>query len=368
MIKNAIKIAFEKLGIIVKRKRSTHFRVVESEEAPSVKAETINEIMGFFDFVPPFYFEDTRDELKIAGAWKSHLLERRATQIKLIENKDHAGYASLLEKLLQNELISGQWSVAYFDSKLIGKAPPEQFIANFELYNNLTGLNDLSLLDDGNFGGKWGVRVNDSVVTVVDPYKGINAFNAANYLNAAASNRKAHLDFGSGIGSDVIKVSKLVNSPTRFILVDIPLNLTTAYAYISNNVAHCCQLIREKQELDEVSSREFDQHEFIFVPSLYVEELADKIDSIDLMYNHGSFSEMDFNTIKFYMDTLLADGPVNALLEINSNTPMENTGGHIEVVSSRFPIPPQFKLVTRTPSINVEFGHRYVQSLYVKRF
>jgi len=75
---------------------------------------------------------------------------------------------------------------------------------------------------------------------------------------------------------------------------------------------------------------------------------------------------MDFHTVKFYMDTLLANGPVRAVLEINSNSAIDNAG-FIEVMSSNFPIPPEFKLVCRTPTVNIEFGNRYMQSLYIKK-
>ena len=84
------------------------------------------------------------------------------------------------------------------------------------------------------------------------------------------------------------------------------------------------------------------------------------------MYNHGSFSEMDYSTISFYLKTLLKNGPVKAIFEINSNKDVENTGGHTEIKSSLFPIPKSFKLIKRNQSFNSYFDHRYLESLYVK--
>lgn len=249
----------------------------------------------------------------------------------------------------------------------MNKAAPEEFLANLKLYENLTGDEDYGSLIDGNFGSRWGVEIGDKTLFLPDPYKGINAFNVANYLNSLSVEKNVYLDLGSGIGSDAIKVSKMVDRPTRFLLCDIPLNLTTAYAYVSANVSYKCSLISSAIQLRDRLECDFSEHEFIFIPSIFVEDMAKGITSIDLMYNRGSFSEMDYGTVKFYIDVLLARGPVKALFEINSNIKNMNTSSHIEVPSSEFPLPENFKLIYRLPSVNIEFRHRYVQSLYEKR-
>jgi hypothetical protein len=212
-----------------------------------------------------------------------------------------------------------------------------------------------------------GACVDGNHLTFFDPYKGVNAFNIANILNSSGKSVNVLLDLGPGIGSDAINVSKLVNSPTLFILMDIPLNLTTAFAYVSMNTGYDCDLIDSEDELSESLVNAINDHKFIFVLTKFVEVVANQIETVDLLFNHGSFSEMDQHTVSFYLDTLLAKGPVVSMFEINSNSAIENTGGHIEVPSSQFKIPPNFDLIMRVPTINNEFGHGYVQSFYRRR-
>lgn len=364
MIKEVATTVLDYLGFRVTRKIPSNHKI--SKEVPSreIDRKIVDEIFNFFDLIPPFYDSSVRDELKISGAWGQDLKERRKNQLDLLKSRNSEGYAVLLDSLLTNELVSGQWSISYFEQKLLNKKAPEHFLANLKLYENLTGDTDYGSLIDGDFGGRWGVKIGNRTLLLVDPYKGINAFNAANYLNSLAVKKNIYLDFGSGIGSDCIKVSKMVARPTRFLLCDIPLNLTTAFAYVSANVKYQCHLVSSTEQLQETLKSNFSEHEFIFVPSIFVEELAKQLVSIDLMYNHGSFSEMDYDTVKFYIDVLLTKGPVKALFEINSNTRALNKSSHIEVPSSEFPLPETFQLIYKLPSVNIEFRHRYVQSLY----
>ena len=171
------------------------------------------------------------------------------------------------------------------------------------------------------------------------------------------------MDIGSGYGSDVIKTSKLSIKPTRTILFDIPLNLTTAYAYISMNTNKKCFLISSKSDLEILKDDNFSEDHFIFIPTIFAEELSSIKPNIKLIFNHGSFSEMDFKTVKFYLDTLL-NNHVKYLYEINSNDTQLNTGNHIEVTSSTFPLPNEYKLLKR--SITTIPYHRYLESLYVR--
>ena len=360
-----IKELFSKFNIDIKKIPQTNLVIESCEKNISVNQKVVEDILKFFKRIPPFYYEDTRKELKIGGAWKKDLLERRKEQLKLINNLDGDGYSKLLENMFKNELITGLWAISYYDKKLIGKKAPNQFISNLKKFKNLTNL-DETFLNDGDFGSKWGVKIKDQFVNFVDPYKGVNTFNISNYLNGQNLKKNIFIDFGSGFGSDTVKLTKLLKSPTRFYLIDIPLNLTTAYAYISHNSKFKTTLISDISDLEIEINKDFKDHEVVFVPSIFVKELSSKLKKVDLMYNHGSFSEMDYETIEFYLDTLMKYGPVKALFEINSNEEKENCGNHIEIPSSTFPIPKEFKLIFRAPTINDVFGHRYMQSLYIK--
>ena len=236
MFKDFIKKILEILGYKIVRQtiRSNVYIVKQSDNLRSVSPEIVNSIFKFFDKVPPFYSNDIRKELKISGAWRQDLKSRRKKQIKYLLEKDLENYSHLLENMLRNELVFGLWDIDYYSDKIIGKKAPEQIIKNLETFSFVTGL-DIKILDDGNFGNKWGIKIDNKIITYLDTFRGITAYNVANYLNAKTKKKLNYIDLGSGIGSDVIKVEKLIKYPTRILLIDIPLNLTTAFAYVSMN-------------------------------------------------------------------------------------------------------------------------------------
>jgi hypothetical protein len=107
-----------------------------------------------------------------------------------------------------------------------------------------------------------------------------------------------------------------------------------------------------------------EQAEVLFAPSLFVGELEGR--PITVLHNSGSFSEMDLDTIEFYLQKLI--GPETAFfLETNSDLDVANTGGHVEVRSSRFPVPRTHRRIYHGPVWSTPGGHRYVFNLYVNR-
>ena len=365
MIKSLIKKILQIFGYKIIRQsiKGNIYYVEESYNLKSVSPEIVNSIFKFFAKVPPFYSNNITKELRISGAWRQDLELRRKKQIKYLLEKDLKSYSHLLDNMLRNELVYGLWDIEYYSHKIIGKKVPDKVIKNIEIFSLVTGL-DIKILDDGNFGNKWGIKIDNKIITYSDTFKGVSAYNIANYLNAKNKKKLTYIDLGSGIGSDVIKVEKLIKSPTRILLIDIPLNLTTAFAYVSMNTGKKCVLIESEEDLEFYLKKDFTDNEFLFIPSIFVGKIAKTLDEIDLMFNSGSFSEMDYDTIRFYMDNLMRNGPVQALFEINSNKSFINTSEHNEVLSNSFPIPENFKLIKRNNSIDSE--DRYIENLYVK--
>jgi len=372
-MKKLLKSLLHKFNIEIKKlPYKSDLLIEESNHLPSIDESIVNEIFDFFNVIEPFYSEDIRPELKIAGAWRKDFETRRTNQLNFIRTQDKEGYSNLIKSMMRNELIAGQWGIGYYDKKILNTTAPNEFLDNLKQYSNLTNHN-LDVLDDGPFGGKWGVKVGNQLVTFRDPYKGVNAFNAAKILNFICEGEggATYLDLGSGFGSDAIKVEKFSELPVRIILMDLPLNLTTAFAYVSMNAGKKCVLISNADQLQEHLISNFSESEFIFIPTSLVEDFSKLGIKVDLMYNHGSFSEMDFDTISYYIKCLL-NGTVKALFEVNSNAStldgnlsdnLLNYGGHVEVPSSKFPIPTNYKLVKSSLSINSY--NRYVENLYI---
>lgn len=344
------------------KKHKIEDKISDPQNYVKVREIIVEDIFNFFDKVHPFYGNNVREELMIGGAWKEDLLERRPNQLKAIKEKDKDMYSKLLENMFRNEMISGMFSISYYDENLIGNSFPEEFEYNLFLFKYITNM-DTDKLYDGDFGNKWGLLKNNKVITLADPYKGINTYNIANLLNTINNSENiCYMDLGSGYGSDALRVSKLSNKPTRIILFDIPLNLTTAFAYISMNTDKKCFLISSISDLDILKDSNYSESHFIFIPTIFAEELSSINPKIKLIYNHGSFSEMDYETVEFYLKTFLTND-VKYLFEINSNESATNAGGHIEVKSSLFPLPSAYKLLKRS---STSLGHRYLESLYIR--
>ena len=346
------------------KKHKIKDKICDPNNYIKINETIVTDILEFFTKVPPFYSDDIREELVIAGAWRQDLIEKRRNQLRAINEYDKKSYAKLLENMFRNEMINGMFNISYYDKNLIGSSFPYQFEYNLFMFKYITNLS-LDFLCDGDFGNKWGLLNDDKIITFVDPYKGINAYNTSNLLNSIEKDNICYMDLGSGWGSDALKVEKLSNKPTRVILFDIPLNLTTAYAYVSMNTDKECILISSKGDLEILKNNEYTESQFIFIPTIFIEELTKINPKIDLIFNHGSFSEMDYKTVEFYLKTLLTDN-VKYLFEINSNESVLNGGGHIEVESSKFPLPKEYKLIKRSPTINSCLGHRYLESIYIR--
>ena len=123
-----------------------------------------------------------------------------------------------------------------------------------------------------------------------------------------------------------------------------------------------CYLISKKNQLDFLTESNFKETHFVFVPTSFSEDLAKNIKKIDLLYNHGSFSEMDYQTIRFYLD-LFAEGKSTNVFEINSNKKVRNNhkSEFIEVPSSSFKISKKYRLISNGISVTTD---RYIQNHY----
>mgnify|MGYP001159956758 CR=1 FL=1 len=361
--KEFIKYIFSKLNLhIIKIGSKIHY-IEEGTTETKVSEQTLSEIFRFFSKIDPFYNDQIRKELLIAGAWKDDLKTRRKNQLKAIIKQDKNLYRELLDNLFRSELISGLWDVSYFNKDTLGSIfSIEHTLILKKIIDSIYGKYEESFIVDGDFGKPWGVAIRkNKIVNYSDIVNYFYATNCTQILRSQSKDCPVFIDLGSGYGNLALKTAKMLETKSKFILIDIPLNLTTAYAYVKTNSDYDCNLICSLDELDRVKNTTLDSTTFYFIPSNFVEQIPNLINEIDLLYNHGSFSEMDKITIDFYLDILTNKINCNYVYEINSNEPVLNTGGHIEIPSSEFGFPSHMKLISKSPNIK---SSRYVASLY----
>lgn len=366
MLRININSILNRVGVHLHRLRQSV--ISESDRVDLVSNEVIDRIFSFYKLVPPFYDDNIRPELRIEGAWGEDLRERRCGQITAIKDNNRAMYRYLLDNLFRSELLSGLWTVGYFNHNTIGSKADNEYekILRFEI-PRMYGSACPEWLCDGSFGKPWGIKIDEEhLATYLDiEYYGY-AQNCAGLLTAShreTGKSSVFLDLGSGYGTLALKVAKMAEVPTTIYLLDIPLNLTTAYAYIKTNSSYDIDLVSTASELKHLaqSSAANTSTRFVCVPTIFAEYLSDLLPHISVLYNHGSFSEMQKDAIDFYINSFAGSSQCEYLYEINSNASFINNSDHVEVKSDDFNIPTCMSLIQRYPAIK---RGRYVASLY----
>lgn len=156
----------------------------------------------------------------------------------------------------------------------------------------------------------------------------------------------------------------MVKQPLRIVLADIPLNLTTAFVYLAHIFGvERVRLVSSIEQLRNVAEHDGPDTFFILVPTIFVKH-AGELFQFDVLNNAGSMSEMDIETVRYYLNSLVKSG-LKYFIETNSNLPGTRNWDHIEVLSREIErmMPPTHKLLGRWHCGLDE--RRYVTSVYV---
>lgn len=370
--KSAIKNGLLKCGIVVSRSQPLNIvsRIAGRGDV-RIGQSIIDDILAFYGAVPPFYGDDVAGPLKIAGAWRGDLLRRRSQQLAAVELRDSVAYRDLLEQLFRSELISGMWNHGYYgESDLVPPAVLKD-IMHFEIE---TGRSPTDLVRKAKFSSEWGVPFAGDLVKFVDPYHGRQAHRisvAHRHLYAMGMKGEPDgrpdfmVDLGSGFGGTASYLIEWADEPFNLMLVDIPLNLTTAYAYLASQYPGID--IKLASSADEVASFAVprrDRTALLLVPTTLLEQALSAVRPI-LLHNSASFSEMDLETVRFYLD-MFAKAGAQGIVETNSGQRESiNADGHREVNSWDIEamLSDRYALVSRTKVEDV----RYVTSIYTRR-
>jgi hypothetical protein len=333
-------------------------RVVECDGVP-IPRSLVARAMRFFDKVPPLYDDSTPPPLAIGGAWRALLLRERATQLSYIRSKDVDGYHALAAKLFSNELSAG---LANFGVTRAGEPVRFELRVDCDAFERVSDRPFHDLATNPRFPAA-GLPTAKGVVRNSDPQHGVQATHILNLARALsiAPDQLVLLDLGSGYGGLAEKLHAWSPRPPFQILVDIPLNLTTAYIYLAHTFSEeTVALIDDPKDLRAIDRSRV---KFALVPTCYTEELSQTFDW-HILHNAKSFSEMDRDTVAFYASRLIKPS-TSALIETNSNRMGSlNYGDHREMLARDLPVPDTHVLLSRFPDTRLS---RYVTSIYLNR-
>ena len=333
--------------------------------------EIVNTIAEFYERVPPFYTDDTPKPLRIAGAWRGDLHERRKSQLSAIASGDWNRYKDLLNNLFRSELVSGMWNYGYFASNDV--LIPQGMLKDVTYFELETGRDANDLVRTQKFSSDWGLQITGGgIVKYVDPYHGRQAHRillAHDYLKAIGNcgsgdvSPDVIVDLGSGFGGTASYLLNWARAPIHLLLVDIPLNLTTAYAYLAAGFPDLSvQLISSLEQLHRYDIQK-DRSSVVLVPTIFLEEAVKYIQPC-VLHNSASFSEMDLATVQYYLD-VFTKGGTRIVIETNSGLKgSQNQGGHVEVTTFDIErlLPKDYWLLSRAKVEDV----RYVTSTYLR--
>ena len=153
------------------------------------------------------------------------------------------------------------------------------------------------------------------------------------------------------------------NKINTLILLDIPSSLTIAFYYLSSKFGlDKVKILSSPSDVQKYYNLD-DRKKILLIPTCYY-DLIKNIKNVDLLCNFASFSEMEFDTIKFYLENLPEE--VKLIVSSNSNVPTVHFNNR-EIISDNFPIPKYFDLTFSTVQIPFFSNWRYKTCVWLKK-
>jgi len=304
---------------------------------------------------------------KPGGAWKEDIEERRAEYLKTLNAKDYDGLSTLLRNFYRNNGVAGLWTHGYYDAiQNANHTKRKEFIVSV-LQDYHTAVDfvedfEVSNLRIPSIGNPWGYVIKETLVLPTACRHYYYARHVHNLLENV--DIPVVCEIGGGFGGFAYYLLSS-NKETKYINFDLPEVILIAQYFLMRDFPDKKFLLYGENEENEISDEAINKHDVILMPNFVLPNTADR--AVDLFINTGSLSEMDYHTVKEYI-TQIARITKRYFFHDNSDRPSLNTGGHVEVVSSKFPIPKDiFKRIYKSGSLWGGGGGRYREHLYQRK-
>ncbi len=367
MIKNILNfLNFFRVNKRLKNHRLTYFSDGPIKDVSKIdnldkKRIIVKNILKFLKNCNLSYENIKVDEnLKVAGLWKNYLMDKKDQKL-IYETMDVDKIVLFHENMFFNCLIKGMWNYNHYETANKDYNTLLLFLKDLELYKIIfEGFSDLSNTNEIN---KWGYKFDNKKFHYLDISSKIQKNLILNSLNLIGKSKTNILEIGGGFGSLAERLfeSEKINSYTN---VDIPSSLVTAYYYLATKYGEdIVELIDTKSRLDEKLN--LDEKKIFLIPSAFYSEIK-KYEKYDLLCNFASFSEMDFETVKNYLENLPKS--INIIVTSNSNSELKykNSNNFKEIKVDKFPIPKKFVLGFSSVQIPFYSNWRYKTQIWLK--
>jgi putative sugar O-methyltransferase len=232
-------------------------------------------------------------------------------------------------------------------------------LRDYAVWSDLVGEATPSVLSPPPVGDPWGYVVDGKVVMADSLRHDSYAWRAHDLL--AGIDRPVVAEIGGGYGGFAYFLLMRSGNAT-YINFDLPEILVMASYYLMSVFPEKKILLFGESPHSRIDQDTIVSHDIVLMPNHQLPGLASE--SVDLFVNTRSLSEMSYNTVAEYLRQV-GRTCRRYFFHENSNTEKEKPGGHVEVPSSRFPMPEGvFRRIYRAPSPWAGGRSRYWEHLY----
>lgn len=298
------------------------------------------------------------------GEWKRDIETRRADYLKALRDQDFSTLESSLENFFRNSGSAGLLAYGYYRDIRGASALKKRWFVNCILqdvatWKNVTDQPDIGRLSAPWIGNPWGYWMEGHLITPVSCRH--------EYYARRVDDLLANVEFpvvaeiGGGFGG---LAYHLLSSPRpiKYINFDLPEVLLIAQYYLLSAFPKKRALLFGERAGKDLTRDVLEEYDILLMPNFQLSELAPG--SVDLVINTGSLSEMDYATIEEYLAQIRRTC-TSYFIHENSDREVHKEFGHVEVPSSKFPIPREaFQRIYRFPSLWGGSDGRYWEYLY----
>lgn len=259
-----------------------------------------------------------------------------------------------LSNLFRNKLSLGLITHStYEDLARASKNKKKEFILkllrDFELWKDLTGCTDSSILESPSIGNPFGYQINETLILPDACRHHYYSSRVCELLRT--ENAPVVAEIGGGYGGFAHYL--LRDEAFKYVNYDIPEILILSSFYLMHAFPN--KRFKLYGESDEICDIEL-------LPNFMLKNI--ERNSIDLFFNTASLSEMNLETINEYLKHI-SRSCRKYFFHINSVESIFGMGAHYEISANDFPIDQEsFKLLYRHKELFGGGGDRYQEFLY----
>lgn len=296
------------------------------------------------------------------GEWEHHIRTNRMEYLEALNSGDTSKLSGLLRNFFRNSGahgISDDYSGIAEADVVTKKRFILAILKSYETWKDFVG-GELKDLCRPFIGNPWGYYIHGNLIMGT-------SFRHHHYATLV-SNLLVDIDnpvvaeIGGGFGGFAYYLLKDRDDLT-YINFDLPEILLISSYYLLNAFPHKRLLLCDGPQLERMSLDTIKSYDIILLPNFELPKL--ETDSADLFFNTSSLSEMDSVTVEEYI-LQIARTCTRYFFHENSDRKVAKDGGHIEVPSSEFPVPANFKRIYKYPSLLTT--ERYREYLYERTY